>query len=82
MTMLITVSIVLTVVIVYQGVIIYLTMHQHRKHIEHLHTEWHSERKQLMDRIHANSFNEYKGAEIKMEKAKKDEPHQPKVELL
>jgi uncharacterized phage-like protein YoqJ len=42
---------------------------------------WYKERKELLDRIQAPSFAEYKQAEVKVIKAQKEEP-QERIELL
>lgn len=43
---------------------------------------WSSERQQLLDRIQASSFAEYKHAEIKLTKAQNGEREPPKLEVL
>jgi hypothetical protein len=50
-----------------------------RKHME----LWHMERQELLDRITAENFREYKTQQIKMTRAQsKTEPEHPAIELL
>ena len=44
--------------------------------------EWKAERQQLLDRIQANSFAEYKTAEVRVIKAQKDEKPEPQVQMV
>lgn len=43
---------------------------------------WRDERQQLLDRIQAGNFVEYKQAEVRLEKAKHGEPEPPRLERL
>jgi hypothetical protein len=43
---------------------------------------WHEERQQLLDRIQAGSFAEYKHAEVKVIKAQNGEKEPPKLEPM
>lgn len=43
--------------------------------------EWARERKELMDRVQAPSFTEYKQAEVKVIKAQKEEKEAPPIVL-
>jgi predicted Holliday junction resolvase-like endonuclease len=47
------------------------------EHIENLMDDWNEERSELLDRIQAPTFTEYKQAEIKMVKAQKEEEPKP-----
>jgi hypothetical protein len=49
----------------------------HHEHIENLTLSYKIERSELLDRIQAPTFGEYKNAEIKMVKAQKDEEPKP-----
>jgi hypothetical protein len=44
--------------------------------------DWMHERKDLINRIQARDYGEYKQAEIRVIKAQKDEPPKPKLEML
>jgi hypothetical protein len=44
--------------------------------------QWQEERKQLLDRIQAGSFAEYKHAEVKVIKAQNGEKEPPKLEPM
>jgi predicted Holliday junction resolvase-like endonuclease len=50
---------------------------QHHTHVVNLSELWSGERSELLDRIQAPTFGEYKNAEIKMVKAQKDEEPKP-----
>lgn len=73
-------------------VIIVITVEMTRSHktqIDRLMVEnhaerivWREERQQLLDRIQAGSFGEYKQAEIKLAKAQTGEKEPPKLEQL
>ena len=82
MTMLITICIVLTCVIVYQGALNYMMQRDHQTHIAEISEQHRKERKELLDRIQAPSFAEYKAGEAKVIRAGKDEPPKQTVELL
>jgi hypothetical protein len=67
----------------------HITDERRRKYADSLVTQWIQERKewqverqQLIDRIQAPTFHEYKVAEVKMEKAKRQEPEPPAQPLL
>jgi hypothetical protein len=76
-------------IIVYQGTIMYMNYDRHMKHVEHLqeyHQKavevWKEERQQLLDRIQASSFAEYKTQEVRVIKAQSGEKEPPKIEQL
>lgn len=46
-------------------------------HNQRLNEQWHYERSELLDRIQAPTFGEYKQAEVRMVKAQKDEEPKP-----
>lgn len=81
MTLLYVVCAVLTCVIVYQGVLLYLLKKEHTKSLQMFTECWHKERSELLDRIQAPTFDHYKQAEVRVIKAQKEEPEKP-VQLL
>jgi hypothetical protein len=66
-------------IIVCVALVVILSVQQQRyqDHIENLNEQWSVERSQLLDRIQAPTFGEYKQAEIRMVKAQKDEEPKP-----
>lgn len=75
MVYLIVIIATLLAVIVWQGILAWITAKQHCEHIGSVNewqrereSEWAAERQQLLDRIQAPSFAEYKQAEIKQTK--------------
>lgn len=53
----------------------------YHNHIVNLTEQWHVERSELLDRIQAPTFAEYKQQEIRMVKAQKDEEPKPSFVL-
>lgn len=68
---------VLGVIILALLIIMYAQQQALYDHIETLTEQWQEERSQLLDRIQAPTFSEYKNAEIKMVKAQKEEEPKP-----
>jgi predicted Holliday junction resolvase-like endonuclease len=68
---------VLGVIIIALLIVMYSQQQALHDHIENLNEQWQQERAQLLDRIQAPTFGEYKQAEIKMVKAQKDEEPKP-----
>ena len=66
--------IVLVVLIIYQGIIGYLNKRELLVFVDNQFEQWQTERQQLLDRIQAPSFAEYKQAEVKVIKAEKMKP--------
>jgi hypothetical protein len=73
---------VLICLIVYQSITHYLTLKRIEAHHCMLVEDWMHERKDLINRIQARDYGEYKQAEIRVIKAQKDEPPKPKLEML
>jgi predicted Holliday junction resolvase-like endonuclease len=69
--------IVFAVIIIALAILLNFQQQNFQEHIENLTEQWHLERSELLDRIQAPSFAEYKQAEIKMVKAQKDEEPKP-----
>lgn len=81
--------VILAVIIVYQGVIGYLNKRELMLLVKDSHDllkegldEWRIERQQLLDRIQAPTFAEYKHQEVKVIKAQNGEKEPPKLEQL
>jgi predicted Holliday junction resolvase-like endonuclease len=75
-------SFILICVILYQGLLLYQLQKSHREERSKLTEQWTEERKDLINRIQARDYGEYKQAEIRVIKAQKDEPPKPKLEML
>ena len=77
-------SILLMMLIAYTMSLAFYYDHKKEDEFARERNEWHLERKELIDRIQANSYQEYKTGEIRMEKVKKKEPDKREdvVELL
>jgi predicted Holliday junction resolvase-like endonuclease len=73
---------VLICVILYQGMMSYQLQKSHQDERRRLTEQWTEERKDLINRIQARDYGEYKQAEIRVIKAQKDEPPKPKLEML
>lgn len=69
--------IILAFVIFVLLLIIAKVIEGYHNHIVNLTEHWNVERSELLDRIQASSFAEYKQAEIKMVKAQKDDEPKP-----
>lgn len=81
--------IILAAVIMFMGAILVLQHSNHNQLIEQIGMQalekeqlWKEERQQLLDRIQANSFAEYKTAEVRIIKAQKEEKQDPMVEMV
>lgn len=81
--------VVLSLVIVYQGVIGYYNKRELTALVKDSHDllqegmdKWHTERQQLLDRIQAGSFAEYKTQEVRVIKAQSGEKEPPKLDPL
>lgn len=74
--------IILFGIIVYQGTVGYHNKRQLLEHIETMRVEFMQERQQLLDRIQAPTFAEYKTQEIRLEKVKIGAQEPPKLEQL
>lgn len=80
---------ILTVIILYLLWAMVLQNKDHRKHVERIivehhanYEQWSHERQQLLDRIQASSFAEYKTQEIRVIKAQTGEKEPPKLEIM
>jgi hypothetical protein len=80
---------VLVGVIIYQGIIGYLNKRELIELVKNSHDlleegmdKWHTERQQLLDRIQAPTFAEYKTQEVRIIKAQNGEKEPPKLEQL
>jgi hypothetical protein len=76
-------------IIIYQGVIGYMNKRELILLVKDSHDllqegmgNWQTERQQLLDRIQAGSFAEYKTQEVRVIKAQSGEKEPPKIEPL
>lgn len=77
-----TLFLVLSAVIVYQGVLLYVMQIQHTRQLQNLTEHYQDERKDLMDRIQAPSFAQYTSKVVKEIKAKQPEEEKEEHEFI